>query len=54
MTPAPFDSIGRWYEFFAPTSDGEVRELLAMAREERSRGANAPGHSSAISPLASW
>ena len=32
MTPAPFESIGRWYEFFAPTTDGEVRELLAMAR----------------------
>jgi len=39
MTPAPFESIARGYEFFAPTSDGEVRELLAMARERDARHA---------------
>ncbi len=27
-TPNPFDSVGKWYDDFAPTSDGEVRELL--------------------------
>ncbi len=37
MTPAPFESIERGYEFFAPTTDGEVRELLAMAREKNPR-----------------
>jgi putative phosphoribosyl transferase len=39
MTPAPFESIERWYEFFSPTTDGEVRELLAMARESEARDA---------------
>ncbi len=28
-TPEPFYGVGMWYEDFAPTSDAEVRELLA-------------------------
>ena len=27
-TPEPFHTVGHWYEDFAPTSDGEVRDLL--------------------------
>jgi putative phosphoribosyl transferase len=30
-TPEPFTAIGVWYEDFAPTSDEEVRRLLAAA-----------------------
>jgi predicted phosphoribosyltransferase len=30
-TPAPFDSVGLWYEDFSPTTDEEVRELLERA-----------------------
>lgn len=33
-TPAPFDSVESWYRYYAPTSDGEVRELVALAREK--------------------
>lgn len=28
-TPEPFDAIGLWYDEFPPTSDAEVRDLLA-------------------------
>ncbi|MDP9231652.1 MAG: phosphoribosyltransferase [Actinomycetota bacterium] len=31
FTPEPFHAVGLWYEDFAPTSDDEVRELLARA-----------------------
>ncbi len=31
LTPEPFYAVGLWYEDFAPTSDDEVRELLARA-----------------------
>jgi predicted phosphoribosyltransferase len=31
MTPEPFVAVGLWYEDFAPTTDAEVRELLARA-----------------------
>jgi putative phosphoribosyl transferase len=31
LTPAPFYAVGAWYEDFAPTSDDEVRRLLAAA-----------------------
>jgi putative phosphoribosyl transferase len=31
LTPASLASIGQWYEDFAPTSEEEVRELLARA-----------------------
>ncbi|HEX5587433.1 MAG TPA: phosphoribosyltransferase family protein [Acidimicrobiia bacterium] len=30
-TPTPFVAIGQWYEHFEPTTDDEVRELLAAA-----------------------
>jgi putative phosphoribosyl transferase len=33
MTPEPFHAVGLWYEDFSPTSDDEVRELLARASE---------------------
>jgi predicted phosphoribosyltransferase len=32
ITPEPFVAVGMWYRDFDPTSDGEVRELLAAAR----------------------
>ena len=32
-TPEPFYGVGRWYEDFSQTTDEEVRELLARARE---------------------
>ena len=36
ITPQPFQSVGLWYEDFSPTTDEEVRELLARAaRAER-------------------
>ena len=36
ITPQPFRSVGLWYEDFSPTTDEEVRELLARAaRAER-------------------
>jgi len=36
ITPQPFRSVGLWYEDFSPTTDEEVRELLARAaRVER-------------------
>jgi len=33
-TPEPFRGVGRWYEDFSQTTDEEVRELLAKARQE--------------------
>jgi putative phosphoribosyl transferase len=38
-TPEPFYGVGQWYADFAPTSDDEVRELLASAAEEQERRA---------------
>src|SRR6266516_3385793 len=35
VTPAPFYSVGNWYEDFSQTSDEEVRELLERAAQER-------------------
>ena len=32
-TPAPYRAVGLWYEDFAQTSDEDVRELLARARQ---------------------
>lgn len=32
-TPEPFRAVGLWYEDFSQTSDDEVRELLARARD---------------------
>jgi predicted phosphoribosyltransferase len=31
LTPPLFMAVGEWYEEFAPTTDEEVRELLARA-----------------------
>ena len=31
-TPEPFDAVGLWYQDFSPTTDEEVRDLLAKAR----------------------
>lgn len=31
LTPEPFYAVGLWYDDFAQTTDGEVRELLARA-----------------------
>lgn len=33
-TPEPFYGVGGWYESFAQTSDGQVRELLDRADEQ--------------------
>jgi putative phosphoribosyl transferase len=33
QTPEPFYGVGFWYEDFSQTTDAEVRELLARARE---------------------
>lgn len=35
-TPEPFLAVSQWYEDFSQTSDDEVRELLALARENAS------------------
>ena len=39
ITPTPFYGVGRWYEDFSQTTDGEVRTLLA---EQRQRSARPP------------
>jgi len=33
QTPEPFNGVGLWYEDFSQTTDAEVRELVARARE---------------------
>jgi predicted phosphoribosyltransferase len=33
VTPEPFHAVGLWYEDFSPTTDEEVRDLLARAGE---------------------
>ncbi|MBL8953211.1 MAG: phosphoribosyltransferase, partial [Myxococcaceae bacterium] len=35
QTPDPFHAVGCWYDDFSQTSDLEVRELLALASDER-------------------
>jgi predicted phosphoribosyltransferase len=40
-TPEDFYAVGQWYDDFSQTSDEEVRELLAKAREEFSHSARA-------------
>src|SRR4051794_32131516 len=32
LTPRPFQAVGVWYQDFAQTADGEVRDLLERAR----------------------
>jgi putative phosphoribosyl transferase len=34
VTPQPFHAVGLWYEDFSQTTDEEVRDLLAQAREQ--------------------
>jgi predicted phosphoribosyltransferase len=34
ITPQPFYSVGLWYKDFSPTTDEEVRELLARSTME--------------------
>jgi putative phosphoribosyl transferase len=38
ITPDPFHAVGLWYEDFSQTTDDEVRDLLARAREEHQAG----------------
>ena len=38
LTPEPFVAVGYWYDDFSPTSDEEVRRLLAAAEERRPHG----------------
>jgi putative phosphoribosyl transferase len=33
VTPEPFHAVGLWYDDFSPTSDEEVRDLLARASD---------------------
>lgn len=33
FTPEPFRAVGLWYEDFTPTTDAEVRDLLARGSE---------------------
>jgi predicted phosphoribosyltransferase len=33
LSPEPFEGVGRWYQDFSPTTDAEVRQLLADARQ---------------------
>ena len=42
-TPVEFDAIGRWYIDFSPTTDDEVRELLAAGRKEAADEPREPG-----------
>ena len=35
VTPEPFYAVGLWYEDFSPTTDDEVRDLLARAAAHR-------------------
>lgn len=37
MTPEPFYGVGNWYEDFAPTSDAEVKTLLAAEWRDQAR-----------------
>jgi predicted phosphoribosyltransferase len=37
MTPEPFYGVGQWYVDFGQTSDAEVSELLARARQNPPR-----------------
>ena len=49
ITPAPFHSVGRWYEDFSQTTDEEVRDLLA--RRERTEDKAAEPAPAAPQPL---
>ena len=47
-TPEPFHAVGHWYEDFAPTSDGEVRDLLGRSARPK-RAVADPGRRSGSS-----
>ena len=48
-TPSPLESVELCYEYYAPTTDGEVRELLALSREREPRfGAPFPAEDTAF------
>jgi predicted phosphoribosyltransferase len=38
-TPEPSHAVGLWYEDFSPTTDDEVRHILASAGSSREMGA---------------
>ncbi len=40
-TPEPFNAVGRFYELFDQTTDGEVKEILARARRPEAAAAGA-------------
>ncbi|MPZ99643.1 MAG: phosphoribosyltransferase [Dehalococcoidia bacterium] len=42
-TPEPFRAVGLWYQDFKPTSDAEVRRLLAESRESLNATSGAGG-----------
>ncbi len=42
-TPEPFHAVGLWYEDFSPTTDEEVREILARTSGGAEREAGAEG-----------
>jgi putative phosphoribosyl transferase len=35
ITPEPFRAVGMWYADFSPTTDDEVQDLLAKARQKK-------------------
>ena len=47
-TPEPFHAVGHWYEDFAPTSNGEVRDLLGRSARPK-RAVADPGRRSGSS-----
>jgi predicted phosphoribosyltransferase len=40
--PEPFLAVGLWYDDFTPTTDEDVRDLLARAADERQRSLREP------------
>ena len=39
VTPEPFYAVGLWYEDFSPTTDDQVRDLLARAAHQQAHAA---------------
>jgi putative phosphoribosyl transferase len=50
-TPEPFHAVGLWYEDFSQTTDEEVRELLAKARQRQSGAGEAEAAVITAQPL---
>jgi erythromycin esterase-like protein/predicted phosphoribosyltransferase len=46
--PEPFEAVGRWYEDFSPTTDDEVKRLLAEAVRTPGPPAARPGGAAAV------